>query len=114
MLKQITFFSQAQGRTVDAVAGGDCEGRLYIKFTDGTFAILVPEKEYDDLSIGEDKFDHTAYGVHHAVNLGILTTDELEEMKAEERRKLQEYRDERDRRQYEELRLKFEKKEDKS
>ena len=108
MMRQIKW-SEAVGKTVANVDDGTVS--MAITFTDGTFMLVVAEESYGDVSVVSELFNplsDTPFNRRRAIALGILSEDELKDIRAEDNHKREVATTTAERRQYELLKAKYE------
>lgn len=109
MMKQITI-EEAAGKTFKQFVGFTTH-KAALVFTDDTFCLLTIESGYDpgDEWIVPYAEELHPYEFHDAVEAGILSQEEADAINEEENRKQKLKNEEKQRKQYERLKAKFEK-----
>jgi hypothetical protein len=82
MRQEIEFFTDAPGRTVEAVMGSRrlCS-QIVVTFTDGTFATLDVIASVEDFGIEATELDPFDFGTPELVELGILSEEDVQRLK---------------------------------
>lgn len=116
MLKQVNFFREGLGKTISGLTTNWNDNSVFIAFSDGTFSVLQAQQgQYgeDDPLVANVDFDPSRHAPAPAIQAGVLTAEEFEELREKERRRAIEAAAAWQRQQYERLKAIFEK-EDKS
>lgn len=85
-MKQEVRFNECIGKTIEGMAFEVCGPQLVITFTDGTFSALEAENlsdEPDDVEITESKLDPLKFGPTDVVRLGIMSGEEIGNLRIE-------------------------------
>lgn len=102
---QITDLEELVGKTVAKAIDFD-EERLGLIFTDDTYLYIRPRSGYDgDASL---EWDEMPDDDEHKVALGLMTREEYDRLKAEQKIHNEALRQQHERREYERLKAKFE------
>lgn len=99
-LKQILDYNDMVGKTITGIQQDESIDDLYIKFSDGSFAILDIQQNHDRFSGYGDRIKVTDYKTDETdinlVDLGIITKEEhqvaIAELKLKEAERLKELR----------------------
>jgi hypothetical protein len=98
---------QAPGKKVLGFFYNVVEDKLLITFDDETFVYLEASLTYGDVELVEDPFDPLNFGKERLLASGVITGEELTELRAIANTEYREHLETREQREYERLKVKY-------
>ena len=108
-MKQEITYTEAIGKTIEAIELSHTSGGMIIVFTDGTFTHFEVHHGYHDDApeIMWSKLDLLDFGDDQLITAGVISQDELDQIRKQKSAKFKAKKEAYDRQEYERLKKKF-------